>query len=422
MYQREKIDRKAFLSGCGKAFLGLGIGISCGKAAPEAKEVSPAGNADPAVTPEGNADSATSTQQTPTRPKIAYRSLGKVGIQVTEVGFGASRTMDPRLMDYALEVGMNFIDTGRAYANGQNEVTVGKVIKGRRQQVVINSKLRFRSIDRMQRDLETSLNALGTDYIDCLLIHGASKAEHIHSPEVKDFLSRAREEGKIRTFGFSSHSNFIDLLELAAKDKFHEVIMVPYNFMGSYEHMLGGSYNEWDSEALARAIDTCGRAGIDFVAMKGCSGGFNKDGTGLQTYRAALKWILQNPYMKSTATAMGNFQEIEEDAGAMGAGALNSEDRQLLKTYASSYSAWYCRMCGQCTGQCPNGVDVPQVNRLHMYAVGYGGDMARRARRSYLALGKASAAACEDCQSCSVSCAYGLPLGRKLADAHALLS
>ena len=411
MYEREKINRKAFLAGCGQAFLGLGIGASCGKSAPQAKEASPS---------DARAEAPPETART--GPEIAYRSLGRAGIKVTEIGFGASRTMDPRLLHYALEVGMNFIDTGRAYANGQNEVMVGKVLKARRGQAVINSKLKCRSIEKMQQDLETSLNALGTDYIDCLMIHGASKPEHIESPEVKEFFSRAKEQGKVRTYGFSSHSNFIELLELAAKDKFHEVIMVPYNFMGSYNHMLGGSYNEWDSEALARAIDNCGKAGIDFVAMKGCSGGFKKDGTGAQTYRAALKWILQNPYMKTTATAMGNFQQIEDDAGAMGAGALNSEDRRLLDSYAMSYSAWYCRMCGQCSGRCPEGVDVSQVNRLHMYAVGYGGEMARQARREYTALGKESAAACEDCQSCSVGCAYGLPLGRKLADAHALLS
>jgi len=422
MSEREKINRKTFLSGCGKAFLGLGIGTACGKAASQAGEASPAGKNDSETTPAAKPDSADPADTARSRPKIAYRSLGKAKIKVTEIGFGASRTMDPRLVHHALEVGMNFIDTGRAYANGQNEVMVGKVIKGRRQQVVINSKLKCRSIERMQKDLETSLEVLGTDYVDCLLIHGASKAEHIHSDEVKEFLTRAKKQGKVRSFGFSSHSNFIELLELAAEEKFHEVIMVPYNFMGSYEHMLGGSYNEWDSQALARAIDKCGKAGIDFITMKGCSGGFKKDGSGVQTYRAALKWILQNPYMKTTATAMGNFQEIEEDAAAMGAGALNSGEKRLLEAYAASYSAWYCRMCGQCNGRCPHGVDIARVNRLHMYAVGYGGEMARQARSDYAALGKSSAASCENCESCSVGCVYGLPLGRKLKDAHALLS
>ncbi|MBN2289660.1 MAG: aldo/keto reductase [Candidatus Glassbacteria bacterium] len=421
MTEHEKIDRKTFLGGCGKAFLGLGLGVSCGKSSSREEKVAPSGSGNSSPAPAGTADSAAPADTAPARPKIAYRTLGRDGIEVTEVGFGASRTMNPRLVDYALELGINFLDTGRSYANGQNEVMVGKVIKGRRQQVVINSKVRFASLEKMQKDLESSLSALGTDYIDSMLIHGASKPEHLDSPEVREFFSRAREQGKVRTFGFSSHSNFIELLELAARDKFHEVIMVPYNFMGSYEHMLGGSYNEWDSQALARAIESCGKAGIDFIAMKGCSGGFKKEGTGVQTYRAALKWILQNPYMKTTATAMGNFQEIEEDANAMGAGALNTEDKRLLEAYAASYSAWYCRMCGQCSGRCPEGVDIAGVNRLHMYAVGYGGGMARQARREYAALGNASAAACEDCTACRVRCAYGLPLGRKLTDAHALL-
>ena len=118
MYEREKINRKAFLTGCGQAFLGLGIGASCGKSASQAKEVSPSG-----------AQVEASPETARTKPAIAYRSLGKAGIKVTEIGFGASRTMDPSLVHHALEVGMNFIDTGRAYANGPNEFMVGKVLR-----------------------------------------------------------------------------------------------------------------------------------------------------------------------------------------------------------------------------------------------------------------------------------------------------
>ena len=407
-----KIKRKDFLTHCGKAFLGLGLGVSCSRSGENKGSVSSAADS-------GAAESS-SALDAPITP--AYRRLGRAKIKVTEIGFGASRTMDPTLINYAIEAGINFIDTGRSYYNGQNQILVGKVIKGRRQQVVINSKIQPAGLDKMRKDLEISLKDLGTDYVDCLLIHGASKPEHIQSEEIKEFLSKAKEQGKVRTFGFSSHSNFIQLLKIAAQDQFHEVIMVPYNFLGSYTHMLGGSKNSWDSKALSEAINTCGKAGIDFIAMKGCSGGFMKDSQGRASYRAALKWILQNPYMKTTATAMGNFQEIEEDARAMGSGGLGQNEKALLERYASLYSASYCRMCDSCAGQCPSGVAVAEVNRLHMYAVGYGGDMAEAARNSYAALGRATAESCTTCENCTVRCAYGLPLGSKLKQAHELLS
>jgi predicted aldo/keto reductase-like oxidoreductase len=186
--------------------------------------------------------------------------------------------------------------------------------------------------------------------------------------------------------------------------------------------MLGGSEKEWDAGELGKAIEKCGAAGVDFIAMKGCSGGYMKDEKGNETYQAALKWILHNPYMKTTATAMGNFQEIEEDIGAMGGGGLGQAEWQLLDRYASLYGKNFCRMCGNCTGQCPAGVKVAEVNRLHMYAASYGENMKQQAHRSYSALGAGNAAACQSCETCTVHCAYGLPLVRKLKEAHALLS
>jgi uncharacterized protein len=411
MKDQNEIGRKEFISACGIAALGLGLGGSCGRS----------GSGGAAAAPSAGKDtSAAAPADQPVAP--AYRTLGRAKIKVTEIGFGASRTMDPQLIDYAIQSGMNFMDTGRAYFNGQNEILLGKVIKGRRDKVVLNSKIQPGPLSRMQADFEESLRALGTDYADVLMIHGASDPEEMDGEQVREFLTRAREQGKARVIGFSSHSNFVKLLEIAAAKAFHEVIMVPYNFMGAYTHMLGGSKSNWDAGALEKAIARCGQAGIDFVAMKSCSGGFMKGGEVPQTYEAALKWVLKNQYMKTTSTAMGNFQQIDENIRAMGAKGLGQAEQRLLDRYAALYGPWYCRMCGSCSGKCPAGVNVAEVNRFHMYAEGYGGEMAVEARRSYAGLGGSSARACLDCAGCSIECPYGLPLDGKLARAHSVLS
>lgn len=406
---RNRIGRKDFISGCGKAVLGLGLGLSCGK---------PVDRDAPAAQSSGNGVSR--MDEAPITP--AYRSLGKAGIKVTEIGFGASRTMDPQLIDYALRSGINMLDTGRSYNNGQNEVLVGRVIKGRRHEVVINGKTQPGSLEKMLSDLEASLSALGTDYIDCLLVHGIGKPEEVGNEVHKEFIARAKESGKARVTGFSCHGDLPAMLNAAADDGSYEVVMVPYNFMGGYTHMLGGSTARWDAPALDTAITRCGKAGIDIIAMKSCSGGFQEDGDGPRTYRAALKWVLRNPYVKTTATAMGNFQQIEEDARAMGAGSLSLKEEALLERYAQRFGSRFCRMCGSCAGQCPEGVNVAEVNRFHMYAAGYGGTMAAEGRERYARLGRASAAACAGCASCSVKCPYGLPLASKLNRAHAMLA
>ncbi|MBW7996689.1 MAG: hypothetical protein FVQ81_09030 [Candidatus Glassbacteria bacterium] len=404
-----RMRRKEFLTRCAQAAAGMGMGISlsCGRSSETAGENGDNGNPD--ATP-------------PVSTSSGIRKLGRPEIEVTEIGFGASRTMDPTLMNYAYEKGITFFDTGRAYYNGQNEIVVGKVFKDRRHQIVINSKLPPNGLEKMRGDLEASLTALQTDYIDCLLIHGASEPEHIYSDQTIELLETAREQGKIRTFGFSVHTEAFRLLGLAAEKGFHEVVMVPYNFLGGFTHMLGGHTSQWDAEVLEDKIEACGKAGIDIIGIKTCSGGYLKDSQGRESYAAALKWVLQNPYVKTTATAMGNFQQIEENIAAMGSeGALDDRDQRALAAYAAAYGAEFCRMCGSCSGQCPAGVRVAEINRLQMYAESYGGDMAREAHKSYAALGGSNAASCSGCDQCRVDCPWGLALGPKLRRAHSLL-
>ena len=138
--------------------------------------------------------------------------LGRTGIKVAPVGFGASRTMEPSLVNAAIDAGFLFLDTGRSYARGKNEFMVGEVIEPRRKQVVVQSKLRVRlrsqddgsfaaedvkkTIDSMADSMETSLKALRTDYIDIMLIHGASDPKVIYLEDVMAFFEKAKKEGK----------------------------------------------------------------------------------------------------------------------------------------------------------------------------------------------------------------------------------
>ena len=76
-------------------------------------------------------------------PVPELREVGRTGIKVSPVCFGASRTNNESLIRYALDKGINFIDTGRSYANGNNEKLVGNAVSGIREKVVIQSKIRL---------------------------------------------------------------------------------------------------------------------------------------------------------------------------------------------------------------------------------------------------------------------------------------
>jgi aryl-alcohol dehydrogenase-like predicted oxidoreductase len=303
---KDKMSRKEFIEKSSVAFLGLGFLGFRSKTA-RAKEASKA--------PSGLSE------------------LGNTEIKVSPVGFGASRTMEPSLVNAAIDTGFIFLDTGRSYSRGQNEVMVGEVIESRRKDVVIQSKLRVslrkkdgsfaaedvkKTIDSMIASMNASLKALRTDYIDIMLIHGASDPEVIYQEAVMGFFETAKKEGKIRAFGFSSHSNQIELLKAANQKKFYEVIMVPYNHKGSYIHMNSGGYSEWNQPALEIEMDIAKKRGVGMIAMKTCSGGpYAPDEKTEPSFEHALRWILAQDLVHTMAVAMGNFEQIEENVQAM---------------------------------------------------------------------------------------------------------
>ncbi len=268
------------------------------------------------------------------RQKPEYRLLGRTGIKVTSVGFGTARTMEPSLVQKVLDTGINFFDTGRYYSGGQNEVMLGKVLKGVRQEVIIQSKMLFRpfgwseALDTpemgkklhtmMETYLEQSLKALQTDYIDIMLLHGVSETQLINHETVMRFFAGAKKEGKIRACGFSTHWNQVELTRDANRSKFYDVVMVPYNHKGSFIHSGWGFSGEWDQSAMEKEFEEAQKNGIGVVAIKTCSGGpYSPDGVSKATFKDALKWVLSHSYISTMAVAMGNIKEINENIRAM---------------------------------------------------------------------------------------------------------
>ena len=258
------------------------------------------------------------------------RILGRTGIEVTLIGFGASRTQVHGITRAALDTGINFIDTGRSYANGQNEVMVGEVIKHIRKDLIIQSKVKIRLSEQknnlhtsevkkkihdiMEKSLNESLAALQTDYIDIWLLHGAETLDMINHKTILDFFSRAKKEGRIRACGFSTHHNQVELLKSVNGSKFYDVIMATYNHAGMFVHSNSGHKSEYDQKALESELQTAHKNGIGVIAMKTCSGGpCSSQGNEEANFGKAVKWVLEKPYIDSAAVAMANFDEIQEN-------------------------------------------------------------------------------------------------------------
>ena len=191
-------------------------------------------------------------------------NLGNTGITMTKLGFGASRTQESSLLKYAIAQGITFIDTGRGYANGKNEEMVGSVVKGKRSDVVIQSKVRLglegkitgtnsestRLGEMFWKSLHESLTALQTDYIDVLLFHGAEVDDILFHDAVLESFMKAKEEGKIRAAGFSTHTNQTGLVKKAVEIPAYDVIMTAFNHSGGYIHSNSARKDSWDQEQL----------------------------------------------------------------------------------------------------------------------------------------------------------------------------
>ena len=135
---------------------------------------------------------------------------------------------------------------------------------------------------------------------------------------------------------------------------------------------------------------------------------------------SALKWVLRNPSIGTTIPSITDAEQLEDNLKAMH-GPFTLTDEKLLAQQLDHIAPLYCRMCGQCDGQCPHGVPVADVLRFLTYAEGYG--QFSLARERYLELPEHIAQVrCDRCPSCVVNCPNGVRVSERLIRAQDLLA
>jgi len=339
---------------------------------------------------------------------VQYRTLGKTGLKVTAVSMGVMNCSDPAVVHRAFDLGINFYDTAHVYMGGRNEEMVGKVFRGRRDKVLIQTKILFKTTEKENRQIvETSLRRLQTDYVDVLLAHALKTPDELSNPTLIEFLQTMKKEGKARFTGFSSHTGMAPLLREAAKSNFHDVALVSYNFTHSSE--------------LKEAVASAARSGIGVVAMKTQAGGYEaKDMGGLNPHQAALKYVLMDQYVSAAVPGVTTIEQIEECAAVMGT-TLSKSDLDALKQYQSHLQGRVCTMCGGCAGECPHGVAHGDLLRVVMYLDGYKNNkLAEEAFRTGDTLQKIRL--CSECSSCAVTCIRGLNIHAQIRAVHQMFS
>ena len=183
------------------------------------------------VADSGTADSGTAGAAPAIRRHV---TLGKTGLEVSEIGFGSASSQDPDLVRRALDRGVTFFDTAESYRFGWSEEAMGEGLKGVRDEVVLTSKTKAGASDSeadMMAALEGSLKRLQTDYLDIYFNHAVNSVDRMQNEAWAGFTERAKEQGKIRFRGMSGHgSRLARCLDYAIDEDLVDVILCAYSF------------------------------------------------------------------------------------------------------------------------------------------------------------------------------------------------
>jgi len=381
-----------------------------------------AGLALPAV---ASASRSEAEPQTPARPQnpvkalssgteLRYKTLGKTGLKVTTVGFGCMITSDGSVVERAADLGITYFDTARNYQSGNNERMVGAALKKKRKDLVLSTKTEGRTKEEALGQLDTSLKELGTDFVDIWYLHAKSKPADV-TDGLLEAQQIAKKAGKIRFAGVSTHNGQKELIPFLTTHPNIDVILTQYNF--SMEPFM----NE--------VIDQAAKAGKGIVAMKIMAGGFRRPQPGNLTQEklkregamlAALKWVVRNPNVHTTVPSMTDMDQLDENMRAFSQ-SFSPADEKVLALQMDHIRPMYCRMCGECAGQCRQGLPVDDVLRFLTYADGYGQFALGRERFKGMD-SEHTAVRCNTCPGCTVQCPYGVQVAQRLIRAQELFA
>ena len=283
---------------------------------------------------------------------LTFRTLGRTGLRVTSLAFGCMTTSDPSVIRRAADVGINHFDTARVYQNGNNERMVGAALKDVRKQVYISSKSQAQTGAQLLADLDTSLRELGTDYLDIYYLHMRNEPGLV-TEDLLDALRTAKQAGKIRFAGVSTHFNMDKMLAHLATLGQVDIVLTSYNFAMRSVDAAMNQNPDAPSTDMTAAIRSARKAGLGVVAMKVMAGGVSRVGRGDRLYGAnpaelskrlsqpgvpvaAIKWALKNDSVDTAIVCMTDHDQLDENLRAM-AEPYTDRDELLLSTQLAEH-------------------------------------------------------------------------------------
>jgi hypothetical protein len=324
---------------------------------------------------------------------MLYRKIPKNGDELSILGFGCMRlpvkedgTIDEeratQQVRYAIDHGVNYIDTAWPYHMGESEPFLGRaLVGGYREKVKLATKLPSWLVENredMDRFLNTQLERLNTDHIDYYLVHGLAGEvwDKLETLGLIDFLDKAKADGRIINAGFSFHGSIEDFKRIVDAYPW-TFCQIQYNFMDE-KHQAGTEGLEYASSK-----------GLGVIIMEPLLGGnlaslvpvevqeiWNEAEVERMPAEWAFRWVWNHPEVTVVLSGMNEESHIEENlktADEAYPNSLTEAELQLVSRVEQKYSQLVkigCTACQYCM-PCPSGVNIPECfsiyNNLHMF-------------------------------------------------------
>jgi len=378
---------------------------------------------------------------------VKYRILGSTKEKVSALGFGCMRlpTIDHkpssgeideaetiRMLQYAIDNGVNYIDSAYTYHNGRSEEVIGRALQdGYRKKVLLTTKMPIWLVEKsndFDRFLHEQLSRLKTDYLDIYLLHNLKKKtfHHLLNLGIFSWAEKAIDKGLFRYFGFSCHEPFsIFKVFIDSYDRW-SIAQIQYNYM-----------NE-DVQAGTKGLKYAAKKDIAVVIMEPLLGGtlanphpeilslLNQANPQRSPVDWALQWLWNKPEVSTVLSGMSSFTQVQQNinsANHSDANSLRSEELDTISRAQSRYSSMNpvpCTKCGYCM-PCPNQVDIPRNFELFNTALVFNQVNLNKNIYQNIFPEEMHAASCIQCGICEEKCPQNIPIREWLRKVEELL-
>ena len=374
---------------------------------------------------------------------MLYREMGETGEKVSILGFGCMRLptdgknghIDRKratpLLDFALDSGVNYIDTAYSYhgvdirEGGDSEIFLGEYLnEHNRDEIYLSTKLPSWLIEKkedMERLLNLQLERLQTDYIDFYLIHSVKERNWSQLEEhgILDFLDTAVADGRIRYTGFSTHDG-TELFKDVVDSYNWDMCLIQYNYLD--ENIQAGS------EGLKYAA----RRNMGIAIMEPLKGGVlgkytppevNKIWENAPEKRTPAEWAFRylwnHPEISTVLSGMNDMKHLVENLFTAEEGlpdSLSPEEIRIMDEVKEAYQNKIevaCTACGYCM-PCPNGVNIPECFNYLNQASMLNDASNIHSQYQFMLNDEEKADNCLGCGVCEELCTQKLPIRDKM--------